>query len=351
MSDRKRKLPASKPRDAVLITGMYRSGASAVAGTAIRLGLAPPRTMRAPGADNPTGNFEADAVVDLNRSLLRASGRGWQSCQSFDPRTLGHVAQFGASCGCQRVLREEFGCASAFVMKDPRLALTLPVWLPALREARANVSVLIVARHPTEVVRSLARHDRLPEAVAAPLWLHHMLEAERATRSLPRAVILYEDLLRDWRWCMAWAGSCAGISWPTRINDVLPHIDSFVTPSLRHHVVSEPIATVGAPPVRDLIGTAWLALRKLRDDVGSRSAQDALDDVRSRFANWRASEDTSRTTESVVDFVPRVASVPAYLRPEASWRPRQVITQSFAPVALRHQRHTESSEHLSPELA
>jgi hypothetical protein len=307
--------------------------------------------MAARAADNPTGDFEAASVVDLNRSLLRETGCGWESCRSFDPRTLGHVAQFGASCGCQRVLREEFECASAFVMKDPRLALTLPVWLPALREAGANVSVLIVVRHPAEVVRSMSQHDRLPEAVTAPLWLHHMLEAERVTRSLPRAVILYEDLLRDWRWCMAWAGRCAGISWPTRINDVLPHIDSFVTPSLRHHVVSEATATVGPPPLRDLISTAWLALRRLRDDVGSRSAQEALDDVRSRFAAWKTSEDTSRTIGSVVDFVPRVASVPAYLRSEASWLPLQTITRSFSLAVLRHQRHTESSESLSPELA
>jgi hydroxymethylpyrimidine/phosphomethylpyrimidine kinase len=34
---------------------------------------------------------------------------------------------------CSRTLHEQFASAPAFVLKDPRLCLTLPAWLPALR--------------------------------------------------------------------------------------------------------------------------------------------------------------------------------------------------------------------------
>jgi hypothetical protein len=345
MSDRNRKLPASKPRAAVIVTGMHRGGISAVAGTAIRLGLAPPRTMFAPA---PMGGavetIESAGVADLNRSLLRAAGCTWDDCLAFDPRTIGHAEQFGASCQSQRVLREEFGCASAFVMKGPELALTLPVWVPALRGAGASVSVLLVVRHPAEVARSLSRRDMLPESVTAPLWLHHMLEAERATRSVPRAIVLYEDLLRDWRWCMDWAGQCAGISWPTRTDGPLPHIDSFVTPSLRHHIALEKHANVGPAPVRELVDNAWMALRRLRDDVGSRSAQEVLDDVRSQFAVWRREAVTAATTRVVVDFVPRIALPSAYSRQDANWQQGKIAARPFNGIAVQQRRQDEFSE-------
>ena len=113
-----------------------------------------------------------------------------------------------------QVLMDEFGDAPMFLIKDPRLCMTLPAWLPALQAHDAAISVLLILRHPAAVAASLFRRNRLPESVTAPLWLMHCLQAERATRALPRAVVFYDDLLSDWRECMDRAGRTAGIAWP-----------------------------------------------------------------------------------------------------------------------------------------
>jgi hypothetical protein len=274
-------------RRAVIVLGMHRSGTSAVAGTAVRLGLAPPRRMLPPSPDNPAGFYEPVSVSALNDLLLNAVGCSWHDCLSLDLDQFHDEAVAQAFDMTAGIVREEYGDAPAFVLKDPRLCLTLPVWLPALRAAGAEVAVLLVIRHPVEVMRSLFRRDQLPDSAAAPLWLHHMLEAERNTRALPRAVIGYDDLLRDWRGCMMRAGRAAGIAWPSGANHDRPDIDAYLDTSFRHHVAVREPAAIGPPPIRGLIDVAWSALGKLRDDPGAAFPLEWLDQVHRTFAGRR----------------------------------------------------------------
>jgi hypothetical protein len=273
---------------AVIVLGMHRGGTSAVAGTAVRLGLAPPRTMLPPSADNPAGFYESIQVATLNEALLRSVGCYWDTCLSFDPDRLDGSIRSAAFDRCLGILREEFAAAPAFMIKDPRLCLTLPVWLPALRSVGAAVAALLVIRHPQEVVRSLAWRNQLPETVTAPLWLHHMLEAERATRSLPRAVVAYDELLRDWRGCMVRAGGTAGIVWPARTGGERPEIDAFLNLSLRHHVAEPGPVTLGSPSVSGLIDLTWTALQELRRNPSAAFPLEWLDQARATFVASRS---------------------------------------------------------------
>jgi hypothetical protein len=232
-------------RRAVIVLGMHRSGTSAIAGTAIRLGLAPPRTMLPPSSDNPSGFYESNLVASFNNSLLQSAGCDWANCLSFDPARFDAATRAGVSAGTLDIVRREFGNAREFLVKDPRLCVTLPIWLPAFDAAGATVSVLLVIRHPAEVVWSLSRRNGLPDSITAPLWLHHVLEAERLTRSLPRAVVAYDDLMRDWRGCMTHAGRMAGIAWPGGLSTTQSGIDGFLDRSLRHHIMPGVAAGMG----------------------------------------------------------------------------------------------------------
>jgi hypothetical protein len=89
-------------RVAIIVLGMHRSGTSAVAGAAVRLGLAPPRTPLAPTLDNPTGFHESIPVVDLNHLILNAVGRDWYHCLSFEPDMLDDDAQATTFDRCAR---------------------------------------------------------------------------------------------------------------------------------------------------------------------------------------------------------------------------------------------------------
>jgi hypothetical protein len=208
-------------------------------------------------------------------------------CLTFEPDRMNRMLAPEDRQFISNVLQSEFGDTASFVFKDPRLCLTLPVWLPALHAIGAIVRVLIVVRHPAEVVRSLGVRNQLPEAETAPHWLHHMLEAERTSRRLGRAVVSYDDLMRDWRTCMAETGRIAGVAWPRSIELAGPDIDAFLTAAFRHHATEHTSAAIGPALVREMISAAWIAFQHLVRNPEASVALACLDQVRARFADWR----------------------------------------------------------------
>src|ERR1700689_5171594 len=118
-------------RKAVVVLGMHRSGTSALAGTAVRLGLASPRTPLPVSNDNPSGFYESLPVVEVNHRILLAEGCAWNVCLTFEPDRLdGMLLPMGNRQLILDTLRSEFDDTASFVLKDPRLCLTLRAWLP-----------------------------------------------------------------------------------------------------------------------------------------------------------------------------------------------------------------------------
>lgn len=222
-----------------------------------------------------------------NHLLLVAAGCAWNLCLTFEPEQVAEMLGPAERQAIEQVLRVEFGDAAGFVMKDPRLCLTLPAWLPGLRAVGSVASALLVIRHPAEVVRSLAARNSLAEAETAPNWLHHMLEAERLTRGMHRAVLTYDDLLRDWRGCLTRAGRAAGIDWPLPVEQAEREVDRFLSGAQRHHAAAEAVPAVGPDRVREMIATVWIALQRLADEPTASDALATLDQVRAQFAVWR----------------------------------------------------------------
>jgi hypothetical protein len=271
-------------RRAVVILGMHRSGTSTLAGSLTRLGLAEPMTPLPAADDNPGGFYESLPVVMANYTMLLDAGCAWNVCLTFDPDRLALMTP-ADRLPMREIIAREFPPNRDFVLKDPRLCLTLPAWLPALRESGALVSALIVVRHPLEVVRSLSVRNGLEEAATAAHWLHHMLEAERATRGLPRAVVFYDALMRDWRACLYPAARTAGI----RLRDSDERVvDAFVSGAKRHHAAAEAAVAIGPSPVSEMIEAVWISFRRLLDDPASAVPLGTFDQVRTRFAGWRA---------------------------------------------------------------
>ena len=110
---------------AVVVLGMHRSGTSAVAGTAVRLGLAPPLTPLPRSADNPSGFYESIPVTQLNHQLLLAVGCQWHQCLTLEPDRLTAMLRRGDWQLVSDVLQREFASNVGFVLKDPRLCLSV----------------------------------------------------------------------------------------------------------------------------------------------------------------------------------------------------------------------------------
>jgi len=274
-------------RQTVLIMGMHRSGTSAIAGISHLLGAAVPATMMEPAFDNPAGFWESANITSLNEGILTNAGCTWYDCLTFHPASLNQGALHNLPNQTASTLTREFGDASLFVLKDPRFSLLLELWLPAFTMLNVTTASILALRHPTEVIASLRRRDGMPADIAAPLWLHYMLEAERQTRYRPRAVLSFDRLMEDWRGCLARVTAETGVAWPVPLNSAAAAIGEHLRPQLRHHYAAPRKVVAGKPPISNWVAETYGALRHI--EAGDRGAQFArLDRVRDQFATWRA---------------------------------------------------------------
>ena len=259
--------PEGDGRQALLVVGMHRSGTSALALALSKLGWALGEDLLEPQADvNRQGFGENRAVVEFNERLLERFGHRWYQFFSLPGDWLASVAtEYVAEASA--ILEQQFADGARILLKDPRLCLTLPVWRRALDAAGVASRAILTLRHPEAVAGSLERRDSLPRSTACLLWAHYMLEAERASRGMPRTVLQYEDLLER--------GAAALAELPGV--DIAAGVDCGIDPGLSHHGGGE---FGREDDVSDLCRRVMAALL----DLGSVDTARQMDEIREDLA-------------------------------------------------------------------
>ncbi|KQX22753.1 MULTISPECIES: sulfotransferase family protein [unclassified Sphingomonas] len=259
-------------RIAILVLGMHRSGTSALARLLGYLGAALPTDAIDAHADNARGYWESAAIVKADDQLLRVARSSW-----FDPRPL-DLSRLDPSALRSRkdriweAVTAAFGEAPLMAVKDPRQCRFVPTVVETLAEHGVASRAVLMLRSPQAVARSIASRDGTTPAFAHLLWLRHMIEAERASRGLMRAVIGFDAMLADWRDAARRLLPLTGGAMPEGLTAAA--IGAFLDPALRHHGdarsagLEQPLAGI-VQAVRDgleaLVG---------RDDAETRAALD-----------------------------------------------------------------------------
>jgi hypothetical protein len=230
-------------RVAILVSGMHRSGTSALTRAISLLGAAlPDHLIEGRVGDNEPGFWEGRAVVDLNQQILDAAGSWWAGWQRIDTDSLPERASVIERI--RSVVREELaGAGDLLVIKDPRISRLLPLWTEALTQERYRTVHVVTVRPPQEVAASVGRRNGLGERASALSWLAHTLDAELFTQGQPRVFVSFTRLIDDWRREMTRVSDVLGVCWPRAYDDVAPEVDRFIDPGLRHRSIT-PLAAV-----------------------------------------------------------------------------------------------------------
>ncbi len=260
-------------RAAILVLGMHRSGTSALAWLLGRLGAALPGDGIGPHDDNARGYFESAGLVKADDQLLRVCRSSW-----FDPRPLGWRRLETSALASRRdrigeAIDAGWGAAPLIAIKDPRQCRFVPVVVEALAARAVEPRAVLVLRPPGEIAASLNARDGTSPAYAHLLWLRHMIDAERDTRAMARAVVSYDALMGDWRATLARIAPLAGREGREAADEAA--IDAFLDPALRRHRAST--ATL-EEPLAGLVAEAGAALDRLMaaDDAHGRLAMDGV---------------------------------------------------------------------------
>lgn len=226
--------PASK-RICVMVLGMHRSGTSALTRVFNLLGCDLPQTLIGADRTNEPGHWEAAPVARLNDSLLESAGSRWDDWTEVNPDWFASPRAEEFREKALEVLEAEFGKSRIFVLKDPRICRLAPFWLDVLRDAGIQPIVVIPTRNPRDVASSLQARNDFEPGFSNLLWLRHVLEAERATRDVPRCFTGYDDLLANWALVVEQIRTRTGIAWPRYSAQSAAEIDSFLSERFRHH--------------------------------------------------------------------------------------------------------------------
>lgn len=216
----------------MIITGMHRSGTSALSGALARIGVDFGKRLTSPSRHNPKGYFEHPEIVALHDSLLQALGSRWDDYLSLPSGWAENEITRKTRSELIAILRRDFGGAALFGIKDPRLCRLMPLWFPIFQTLSAEPHFVLTVRHPWEVAESLARRNGLQSSKSFLLWLDHTLQAESATRGFKRVFVAFDEVLDQ---------PALVITRLERDLDIRPlrrveaSFQNCVEPSLRHH--------------------------------------------------------------------------------------------------------------------
>ena len=281
-NDRETDREVVQERICLLVLGMHRSGTSALTRLLSLAGARLPDTLLGASDSNPTGHWESELLMQLHDGLLEELGSRWSDWRALPVGRLTPERRTEIKTELRDILAIECEEAPLFVVKDPRICRFAQLYIEALSDAGVAVRAVLPVRNPIEVCASLERRSAMNRADAALLWLRHVVEAERATRSLRRAFVSYGSVLGDWKSCLAHIGDRLGLVWPHAADQIAAQVNEFLCTGLRHYEHSLEEIRLD-PSFGDWIGDAYDALLALERDPNDSRAMDSLDAVGDAF--------------------------------------------------------------------
>lgn len=175
----------------ILVLGMHRSGTSMVTRLINLMGayFGPEGSIGEITADNPKGFWERPEVFRLNDAIFAAHGCTWSNLARWEPAMATQIPDKLLYNMKKTILGLD--AFRPWVLKDPRLCLLLPGWLPHLEVPIA----LIVYRNPLEIAVSLNKRDKLPLEYGMALWEYYAVHMLNASMRLPRFFVRHTDLM------------------------------------------------------------------------------------------------------------------------------------------------------------
>jgi hypothetical protein len=176
-----------------IVLGMHRSGTSAVTRATSLLGLPLGRSGDVYAApDNPNGHWESNSLCLANELILSQFHgsftfpprlrNGWE----YSPKAEALILQLKA-------LFFDVHQTDTWLWKDPRLALTLPIW----RRILPDFCAILVIRNPRAVADSIHSRDGLPLPYCYALWDRYNRAAVAVIRGLPVVVVNFDAMEQD----------------------------------------------------------------------------------------------------------------------------------------------------------
>lgn len=190
---------------AVIVLGMHRSGTSVLTQVIHKMGYQTGEVSPPTDAQNPDGYFEDFDVVRFNDRMLRALGSEWDAPQDLEIQRK-HLERFKEEA--VRLIQTNYADQDKWVLKDPRMCLTLDFWQHVIPQAFPGIelSAVHIIRHPVEVAQSQKKRaeDEADFHIMGKdiryfllLWYHYTQSVLRLCNIDKNYMVTYSELLSN----------------------------------------------------------------------------------------------------------------------------------------------------------
>lgn len=190
----------SAPRPcAVVVLGAGRSGTSAITRGVQAIGVELGDDLRPGGGKNPTGFFEDQELLAINKRLKRLLGIRGDSVSLIEAEQWKTPAVRALQAEAVEAIRRRFGRYDLWGYKYGRTLRLLPFWLEVYEALDLDVRYVVALRNPISVARSRAKLEprRGTQAKSDLEWLVNVVPYFRSIRERPFVVVDYDRVMED----------------------------------------------------------------------------------------------------------------------------------------------------------
>jgi hypothetical protein len=150
---------------------------------------------------NPLGFWEPRKTFQLNGTILRRHGSSmWDPTLRLEQEGAFSAEEKARYTTKIQAFFKTLPPTPVVVIKDLQITALCDMWFNAAQLAGFDTTAVVALRHPQEVVASITQMvPKAPPELLAARWLKYTLLAEKHTRSVPRIVVEYPNLLDNWR--------------------------------------------------------------------------------------------------------------------------------------------------------
>ncbi|MBL4671755.1 MAG: hypothetical protein JKX81_05805 [Arenicella sp.] len=234
MTDFKKKSTVRKSM--LLVTGMHRSGTSALTRVLNFSGATLPKALLAPvKGENEKGFWESQRIMEFHDELLESLGGDWNALHSVPSQWFSSDEAGFYKTKLIDLIKNEFDEFETAVIKDPRICKLSPLWNAALTEIGVAPHYIVCVRSPIEVAQSLGVRNGYSRSYSINLWFNYLTAIEKSTRGLKRVFISYDNLLADPSEVISRVDGFFDLSLDGRTDVFEEKVRAFLSSSLRHH--------------------------------------------------------------------------------------------------------------------
>lgn len=184
---------------AVVVLGAGRSGTSAITRGVQAIGVELGDDLRPGGGKNPTGFFEDQQLLAINKRLKKLLGIRGDSVSLIEPAQWKAPAVRALQAEAVETIRRRFGRYELWGYKYGRTLRLLPFWLEVYEALALDVRYVVALRNPISVARSRAKLEprRGTQAKSDLEWLVNVVPYFRSIRECPFVVVDYDRMMED----------------------------------------------------------------------------------------------------------------------------------------------------------